>query len=350
MSYPKPAVGVLIVDDSSLARDLIRCILTEDPSVLVVGEASNGREAVAKVAELKPDVVTMDIEMPVMGGLDAIETIMAESPVPILVLTALRDASTAFSAISKGALEVLEKPDIGQAKGAELIRKVRLLAGVRVVRRKIHAATVHPPPTTLPASSLNRPHVRIVAIAASTGGPEAIFSILSHLPADFAIPIVVAQHIANGFAQGMAEWLTKTTPFAVRVAGDGQLLSAGTVSINPSEHSMRVTGQGILRLAERDEHTRYHPSCNAFLCSVAESYREHAAGIILSGMGDDGVTGMGAIKQAGGITLAQDENSSLIYGMNRHAVDQGCVDKVLALQEIPDELVRIACLKDRKPW
>lgn len=349
MSHPKPAVGVLIVDDSSLARDLIRSILTEDPSVWVVGEASNGREAMVKVAELKPDVVTMDIEMPVMGGLDAIERIMAEFPVPIMVLTALRDASTAFSALSRGALEVVEKPDIGQARGAELVRKVRLLAGVRVVRRKMHTAAVQPLPTTLPASGLDRPQVRIIVIAASTGGPEAILSILSHLPADFVIPIVVAQHIADGFAQGMAEWLDKTTPFRVRVAGDGQLLSAGKVLIIPPEYSMRVTRQGLLRLAEREKNTRYHPSCDAFLCSVAESYREHAAGIILSGMGDDGVTGMSAIKKAGGITLAQDENSSLIYGMNRLAVERGCVDKVLALQAIPGELARIACLKGGKP-
>lgn len=346
MDTARPIVRVLIVDDSTLARDLIRSILTEDPGMLVVGEASNGREAVARVAELKPDIITMDLEMPVMGGLAAIERIMAETPLPILVLTALRDASTAFSAISRGALEVAEKPDIGQVRGTELIRKLRVLSGVRVVRRKTHATTAQSQPNTLPAAGLDRPPVRIIAIAASTGGPEAIFSILSNLPADFAIPIAIAQHIGDGFAQGMAEWLDKTTPFMVRVAHNGQLLVAGNASINPPEYRMQVSDSGMLRLMERDEHNHYHPSCDAFLCSVAESYRESAVGIVLSGMGSDGVAGMCAIKKAGGITLAQDENSSLIYGMNRLAIDRGCIDKVVALRNLPSELVRIACWKE----
>lgn len=332
---------MLIVDDSALARELIRCLLSEDPSLRVVGEAANGCQAVAMVAELKPDIVTMDIEMPVMGGLDAIGRIMAQTPVPILVLTAQGDAFTAFSAMSRGALDVVEKPDISQAGGSELLSRLRLLSGVRVARRTARAVAA---PACLPGAAAPAgagDAGRVVAIAASTGGPQAISAILSQLPEGFAAPILVTQHIADGFAQGMAEWLNKVTPLRVGVARDGDRAAAGRVYINPSEFSMRVTRQGLLVLTGRESGEIYHPPCNTLLCSVAESYRERAVGLILSGMGDDGARGMQAIRTAGGVTLAQDEKSSLIYGMNRLAVERGSVERSLALADIAGELLRL---------
>lgn len=331
-------IRVLLVDDSRLVRDMIRTILESDPGIVVIGEASNGMEAIAKVAALKPDIVTMDIEMPVMGGLEAIERIIADNPVPILVVTALTGVRTAFTAVSKGALDVIEKPDISLENVRHLIKKIRLLSRVDVaahlqaMKRQAGVVGVSNVPVR------NIAHGGIVAIAASTGGPQAIHTILSQLPAHFPLPIVITQHIAEGFTQGMVDWLNMGTPLTVHVAGNGELLAAGHVYVNPAEHSMKITEQGMIILGARDVRHVYHPSCNTLLSSVAAAYKQQVIGLIMSGMGDDGVTGMQAIRTAGGITLAQDDKSSVVYGMNRLAVERGYIQKVVPLASIPAEL------------
>lgn len=343
MIKPENIIRVLLVDDSELVREMIRDILESDSGIVIVGEASNGIEAIAKVASLKPDIVTMDIEMPVMGGLEAIERIIAEHPVPILVVTALTGVRTAFAAVSKGALDVIEKPDISQENMRNLIKKIRLLARVNVSAHlqsmRGQSAVVGAKKTAVQSGVTKS---RVVAIASSTGGPQAIHTILSHLPASFPAPIVITQHIAEGFTQGMVDWLNMGTPLAVQVACNGDILAAGNVYVNPAEHSMRITEQGMIILGARETHHVYHPSCNTLLSSVSAAYRERTIGLILSGMGDDGVSGMQAIRTAGGTTLAQDASSSVIYGMNRIAVERGCIDKVVALAEIPDELLHRA--------
>jgi two-component system chemotaxis response regulator CheB len=181
---------------------------------------------------------------------------------------------------------------------------------------------------------------RVVAIAASAGGPQAIQAILSRLPSGFP-PIVIAQHIGDGFVAGMVEWLARSTPLAVRQAVPGDRLEVGTVYFNPAECSMSVEPGGILRLAPRDAAQVYQPCCDTLLLSVAKACRERAVGLILSGMGDDGVEGMLAIRKAGGVTLAQDAASSVVYGMNGMAIERGCIDRVLDLDRIPEELVRL---------
>ena len=338
MTKPKDTIRVLLVDDSALVRDILRDILESESDIRVVGEACDGREAIAKVAELDPDIVTMDIEMPVMGGLEAIERIIAEHPVPILVVTALTGARTAFSAVSKGALDVIEKPDISLINMKNLITKVRRLAKVDVAA---HLRAIKPPTAADAASSpAQTTQARIVAIAASTGGPHAIHTILSQLPATFPVPIVIAQHIADGFTQGMVDWLNAATPLNVKTANHGDILAAGSVYVNPAEHSMRVTERGTIIMGDRDMSKIYHPSCDILLCSVASAFREHALGLIMSGMGDDGVLGMQAIRIARGVTLAQDAKSSVVFGMNSVAITRGYIDKVVALSSIPDELLR----------
>jgi two-component system chemotaxis response regulator CheB len=292
---------------------------------------------------LKPDIVTMDIEMPVMGGLEAIEKIMAQHPVPILVITAQAGVRTAFDAISKGALDVIEKPDITDEKRLNLVNKIRRLYRVDLSR---HLAAKGRR-SGHPAGSVGgkSPHTttgRIVVIAASTGGPHAIHSILSRLPGTFPVPIVITQHIAEGFTRGMADWLDSGTSLTVSVACNDDRLVAGRVYINPAEHSMTITGQGTIALGNRDPRQIYNPSCNTLLSSVATTYREHGIGLILTGMGNDGVIGIQAMKQAGGVTLAQDEKSSVVFGMNQCAIELGCIDKVLALNEIPAELLLLA--------
>ncbi len=341
------AIRVLVVDDSPLVREMICAILTSEPDISVVGEAVDGLDAVRKVPALKPDLVTMDIEMPVMGGLAAIEKIMAEHPVPILVVTALTGVRTAFDAVAKGALDVIEKPDVGPENMKKLIGKVRLLSRVDVSSR-LTAAGRRPVPATLERVNISSgSKVAAVAIAASTGGPQAIFAILSSLPATFAAPIVLAQHIAEGFTQGMVDWLAGATPLKVSVAKNGESLEPGRVYINPAEHSMRIVEGGRILLGERDPRRHYRPCCDTMLLSVAAVCRERAVGLILSGMGNDGVAGMEAIRKNGGATLAQDAQSSVVYGMNRCAVERGCIDKILPLAAIPAELaLRVGKISD----
>ena len=342
MKKPKHTLRVLLVDDSALIRDIIRDILESEPDIQVVGEAGDGKQAIAKVAELQPDLVTMDIEMPIMGGLEAIERIIAEHPVPILVVTALTGVRTAFTAVSKGALDVIEKPDISLINMQSLIKKVRRLATVDVAA---HLRAMKPQqkpagsaPAPLPKESAQ---ARIVAIAASTGGPHAIHNILSQLSASFPVPMVITQHIADGFTQGMVDWLNAVTPLTVKVATHGDILTAGHVYVNPAEHSMRVTEQGVIILGDRDVRKTYNPSCDILLSSVAHAFREHTIGLIMSGMGDDGVIGMQDIRAARGTTLAQDAKSSVVFGMNSVAISRGYIDRVVPLAGIPAELQRL---------
>ncbi|NVN93322.1 MAG: chemotaxis-specific protein-glutamate methyltransferase CheB [Desulfuromonadales bacterium] len=349
MGTPERDIRVMVVDDSASVREMISAILLSEPGINVVGTAANGKEAVAGASSLRPDLITMDIEMPVMGGLEAIERIMAEHPVPILVITSLTGVRTAFAAVSKGALDVIEKPEIDLTGRRSLIRKVRILARVdmaaHMASKGVRTGAASPvvgmrrsPPETGRASV---PGLRVVAIASSTGGPQAIQAILAHLPANFPAPVVIAQHIAEGFTRGMAEWLGSSTRLRVREAVHGDTLMPGFVFINPAEFSMRITHQGKVVLEKAEQRRGYHPSCDTLLRSVADSCRERSLGLILSGMGDDGVEGITAISSAGGATLAQDEQSSVIYGMNRLAVERGRVDRVIPLCDIPAELMRL---------
>lgn len=336
----KREIQVLVVDDSRTMRGVMRAILESEPGITVVGEAAGGMEAIARVLELKPDIVTMDLDMPVLGGLEAIERIIAQHPVPILAVTALAGVHAAFAAVSRGALDVMEKKDIGPENAQKLLQKIRLLANVDVNAHYVAIGRQKGAPPVKGGTPRPQPAGgRVVAIAASTGGPQAIQYILSQLTATFPAPIVITQHIAEGFTRGMVDWLNCTTPLTVVVAGHGDLLTAGHVYVNPAEHAMRVTSQGRVMLAERDTRLLYNPSCNTLLDAVAAAYRERGVGLILSGMGDDGVLGMQSIRKAGGVTIAQDAKSSLIFGMNGVAVERGFIDRLLPLSDIPAELL-----------
>lgn len=346
-------IKVLIVDDSVLARDLIRAILSSDKDIVIVGEASDGVEAVDMAHMFKPDIITMDIEMPVLNGLEAIEQIMARDPVPILVVTTHSDAHTAYSAISRGALDLIQKPDINLSVAAEFIAKVKLLSKVRVVthlmgRHMLHNQTVpsqHMPALESTIRTLAPSRERVVAIASSTGGPDALSVILSKLPRDFPCPIVIAQHISDGFAPGMADWFAKITPLKVQIAAAGQQIAPGNVYVSPSEKHMTVTSPGRINLIARMASDIFHPSCDKLLASVAEVYDSGAVGVILTGMGNDGVAGMRRIKDAGGATIAQDEQTSVVFGMPKVAIDSGCIDRVIAIQDISTAIVEALAMK-----
>ncbi len=333
-------IRVLVVDDSSLVRELLKEILSSAPDIEVIGEAANGLEAMEKVSALQPDIVTMDLEMPVMGGMEAIAGIMAQNPLPILVVTAMTGIRTAFTAISKGALDLIEKPDVCLENMKLLIGKIRLLAQVDIRGHRGTAEQHQQMIVTKSTGSSPQAVGKIVAMAASVGGPQAINSILAELPASFPAPIIITQHIAEGFTQGMVEWLNSGTTLTVKIAQDGAVLAPGLVYVNPAEHALRVSEQGVIQLGERDRSRPYNPSCDTMLMSVATAFHRHAIGLILSGMGHDGLVGMQAIRNNGGVNLAQDEESSMIYGMNQVAIKHGCIDQVLPLAAIPAELLR----------
>ncbi len=346
-------IRVLLVDDSSLTRGLLRAFLEDDEDIEIVGEAGNGREAVKLARELRPNLVTMDLEMPVMNGMQAIEEIMATRAVPILVVSSVANAHNAYEAVAHGALEVIAKPEYDAKAAAEFVAKVKMLAGVPVIthiRSRLKgkenscaplSSSAHPP---LLASHENVPagYSRIFAIASSLGGPQALSLVLAQLPADFPCPILVSQHISAGFAGGMADWLAGLCKVRVRLAQEGDLILPGVVYISPSEANLVVTSSRRITLQQQLPADIYHPSCNALLNAVAEVCGCRSIGIILTGMGRDGAEGIANIRKAGGATLAQDESSSVIFGMNKVAIDSGSVQKVLSVDAIAREMIGIA--------
>ncbi|MGP9764381.1 chemotaxis-specific protein-glutamate methyltransferase CheB [Halomonas sp. AOP13-D3-9] len=338
-------IRVVIADDSQVARDVLRDILSRDGDIEIVGEATNGREAVELAKRLTPQLITMDLNMPVMDGLSAIEEIMYNKGVAILVVSDRSDAQTAYQALEVGALEVMPKPALEGADAERLLERVRLLAGVAVITRLRRRVTTPAPIIalpTLPAAprGVPRDFQHVVAIACSTGGPQALVRVLRRLPAGFPAPIVIAQHISHGFIDGMAQWLASLCAMSVSVGQEGEQLRPGNIYLSPSERNLCVTPRHRFQLQSSPETFLYHPSCDVLLQSVAEVYGSDAIGIILTGMGRDGVNGMRAIYQAGGTTFAQDEASSVIYGMNQEAVKAGVIQYELPLDSLPDRLLR----------
>ena len=357
-------IRVLVVDDSSFVRNLIVEILSADEAIKVIGEAADGREGVEKNALLKPDIITMDIEMPVMGGLEAIEKIMVSRAVPILVVTSKSDAKTAYDAVAKGALEVLPKPQLDPHCTADFVHKVKLLAKVKVIRHiaghssiekaaepdefytleeKIAQNRVSSCVTGRNGSPARR---KIVAVASSTGGPKALALFLSSLPADFPAPVVVAQHVHEDFSRALVNWLDPLIPMKVRLAQADDSLEAGIVYIAPAGRHMQVKAGHRIGFKEKTSTDICSPSCDLLLSSAARVFAADAVGVILTGMGEDGAVGMLDIKQSGGATIAQDENTSLIYGMPKAAIENGCVDRILPLGKIADEVMSlVGCVK-----
>jgi two-component system chemotaxis response regulator CheB len=334
-------IRVVIADDSQMVRELLREILSRDPEIQVVGEATNGQEAIALARSLRPDLITMDLNMPVMDGLSAIEELMHTRGLPILVVSDRSDAQTAYHALEVGALELIPKPSTSEEDAERFIHRVRLLAGVAVITRlRRHSL---PPRAVLPTADSRqafRAFQRVVAITCSTGGPQALLQLLCPLPVNFPAPILIAQHMSDGFINGMAQWLSSLCAMPVTVAAEGELLRAGHIYLSPSERDLSVTASHHVRLLAREEGAVYRPSGDVMLNSVACVYGADTIGVILTGMGRDGVNGMRTIYQAGGTTLSQDEASSVIYGMNQEAVKAGVIQHVLPLEALPARLLR----------
>ena len=343
-------VSVLVVDDSHICRQLICEALSRDPDLEVVGTCTNGQEALEAARELRPQVITMDVEMPVMDGLTAVEHIMSEVPTPILMLTAdprQQAPELTCRSLELGALALQIKPSIDAGVEAwNLSREVKLLSSVRVIRH-IHGKRRPSLPGTgavgapAPAPMMGMPF-GVLAVASSTGGPQVLFRMLSELPADFSAPIVIVQHINAAFSESLAGWLANASKLKVRLAQDGEQLLPGNVLIAPPGQHMVIPFRGRVALRSGVERDGHMPSGTVLLESAAKAYGRRALGLILTGMGEDGAEGMLAIKQAGGLTLAQNEESCVVFGMPGAAVARKAVDHLVHGDEIAGALVRLA--------
>ncbi|MBN2405018.1 MAG: chemotaxis-specific protein-glutamate methyltransferase CheB [Coriobacteriia bacterium] len=342
-------IRVLVVDDSLVARDLLAQILSSDSEIEVVGLAHDGAEGVEMVKSLRPDLVTMDIHMPRMDGLAATEQIMAYTPTPILVVSSSvhgEGMGRAFDALSAGALEVVKKPEPRdwadlERMGRDIIRKVKVLSRVKVIthmrgKRVGAESSVYPSTESLLASSRS-----LVAIGSSTGGPTALLAVLGGLRADFPLPIVVAQHIADGFVPGLVSWLDGGCAIKVVEATDGEDLISGRVYVSPTGINTEVLGNRI-RFTKLREGQLYIPSADNLFESVARTCKERGVGVLLTGMGADGALGLKSLFDAGGFTIAQDEETSTVFGMPKSAIEAGAARKVLPVQDIGAELERLA--------
>jgi two-component system chemotaxis response regulator CheB len=348
-------INVLIVDDSKLVREILKDIFNNDEELRVIGEASNGKEALKLTKRLKPDIITMDIKMPVMDGFEATEQLMAYSPTPILILSSAIDKNekyTSFKAISLGALDIMSKPDItleGFTKIADtLITKIKILSCIKVIRHirgKIKSRILEElNEKTQVAKDLNfkETKFKIVTMGASTGGPIALEKILSAFPADFPIGIIVVQHIANGFIESFIEWLSTRTKLKIKLPANREIIKGGTVYFAPDDVQLTVTKENRIILSrEAPAWGEFKPSINHLFKSVAENLGNKAIGVILTGMGKDGAQGMKLMYDNGAFTIAQNEETSMIFGMPKASIDNNCIHSILPIEKIPEEIVRI---------
>ncbi len=344
-------IRVLIVDDSAVVRDLLKHILSSDTEIVVIGEAKDGLEAVELVAKHKPDVVTMDINMPRLNGFEATRQIMEKNPVPIVIVTASwdpNDVGKTWQAMDAGAVAALEKPgystDEDYKKNSEhMVDTVKLMSQVKVIRRWAPNKVRNTPSdllTKIKPEHLSR-QCGIVAIGASTGGPPVIKELLAALPSDFSAPIVIVQHIARNFTTGFAEWLDHSTPLKVKVAKHADPLELGAVYVAPDGLQMKVDFSSHVVLTNDPPENGLRPSVSYLFRSVANVFGNRAVGILLTGMGRDGANELKILKDKGAITIAQDKETSVVHGMPGEAIKIGGASHIAPSHKIAGLLLRL---------
>jgi len=355
-------IRVLVVEDSRFMRGVINTILSRDPEIEVVGSAADGLEAVEAVCALRPDVVTMDVDMPRADGLSAVERIMSERPTPIVMISAYtrRDSSAAIRALELGAVDFVAKPsftvDLGlEALRDEIVNKVRMASRVRPVRTAHRAAVAALP--AVPAASNEPPNedrrqwewTPCVIMAASTGGPAALLALVPRLGADFAAAMLIVQHMPAPYTSAFAGELAGRCAVKVKEAVHGEWLERGVVYVCPGSHHLTLAPAGRIVLHAPPTRDSECPSADLAMMSMARRVGARSVGVILTGMGRDGAAGARAIRRAGGLVIAQDEATSVVFGMPRAAAEAGAVNAVLPLDDIPsmlngyvDDIVRAA--------
>ncbi len=350
-------VRVLVVDDSAFMRKSLTTMLEEGKQIQVVGVARNGEEAVQQVQQLKPDVVTMDVEMPGMTGLQALQQIMAKNPVPVIMVSSVtvEGAQETLQALEWGAVDFIPKQLDGVASKIAEIQKILVpkVLAARYAGSKLKRLTVTgAPKLSMPvAKALSSRSVsvtrgtKLIAIGCSTGGPQALFEIIPTIPADCPAGIVIVQHMPSSFTKPFAERLNNLCALEVREAVDGDEVKPGRVLVAPGGMQFRVVKKtittSVVKLAPNYEKHAHAPSVDIMLQSVAALFGERSIGVILTGMGHDGLDGMKAIKAVGGRTVAQDEASSVVYGMPKAVVEAGCAEKVVSLSKVIGEIMNM---------
>jgi two-component system chemotaxis response regulator CheB len=339
-------IQVVVAEDSATTREYLVHLLDRDPQLEVVGEAGDGEEAVDLVEALRPDVIVMDVEMPHLDGYEATRRIMQTVPTPIVMVSGHLSQleARAFEALRAGALVLLNKPSGPDqpdhaATAQELVETVKLMAEVKVIGRWAPHAPA-PPPRARRIETARR--ARVIAIGASAGGPPTVAEILSGLPGGLSCPVLLVQHIAPGFAGGLAEWLDQSTALAVKLAEPEESARAGTVYVAPDGVQMGISSGGRIRLTEESDADGFSPSASYLLRSVARSYGTAGVGVLLTGMGRDGAAGLLELRRAGGVTIAQDKESSVVFGMPGEAIRLGAAEHVLPPTRIAEELRALA--------
>lgn len=341
---------VLIVEDSQVEQELLSHILSSDPQITVVGIANDGEEALSSVERLKPDVVTMDIHMPKLNGFDTTRRIMESNPLPIIIVSGsynANDAHKSFDAIEAGALAIVRKPPgLGHPDypndAAELIKTVKMMSEIKVVRRRprFRKEAQVPPPCTV-AAKATPDKIRVVAIGASTGGPAVIQEIFSALPKDLSVPILVVQHMALGFMENFVKWLGATTGYPSHIAINGEFMAPGHAYFAPDGLHMLAGRDDRIVLSTEAPENGVRPSVARLFRSVAETFGSNSAGVLLTGMGRDGADDLKLLRSKGAVTVAQDEESSIIFGMSGEAVKIGAASFVLPPERIAALLAQL---------
>ena len=338
-------VRVLVVDDSALMRKLIPQMLEADHSIEVVGTAMDGSFCLKKIEELKPHVVTLDLQMPGMNGIDTLKEIMRRHPLPVIVVSShsIEGASITFKALGLGAFDFVTKPQDATAHMADatrqLIAKIKAAADCKVVRPSLLGAPARP--EKIAAGKFASPPTKTVAIGISTGGPQALEFLLAQLPADFPGTILVVQHMPEGFTEMFARRLDELCALRVKEAQSGDVLQAGRVLICPGSRHMaikRLPMGDIVVLNDDPPVNGHRPSVDVLFRSVAQESGRQAVAVLMTGMGDDGAQGLGAVKKAGGMTMAQSEESCVVFGMPKAAIERGYATRVVALDVLPSTL------------
>jgi two-component system chemotaxis response regulator CheB len=347
-------IRILVVEDSLTVRKRLVEVLSSDPDCHIIGEAEDGKRALELCQSLRPDVITLDMVLPVMSGLAVTEYIMAYCPTPIVIVSGSDNRGElyrTYEALAAGAVEVLEKPT-GIAPDSvwdrELLFTVKVASRIKVITHP--RARITTPRPGQPTSTTAKPLPRVVAIGASTGGPGAVMTILKALPPTYPLPILLVIHIGESFGVSLAEWLDGLSGLPVRIAVDGELLPArghgGVIMAVPTRHL--ALRKGRLRLLDEPERYSCRPSVDVLFESLAAELGSGVVGCLLTGMGKDGAAGLLAIRQAGGFTIAQDEASSIVFGMPREAIARGAAAQVLPLDQIAPALLAVASTTDSR--